>query len=344
MSKSVEKRAEKIVTDRLLKLLHPHVDERDDGLILEVDEKQQARTLDKNRIIKDIIAGKHDERTVEIEVEQSMIAPIGVMSNINLDDLGIDMEDMLDNISSALPGMPGMPKKKKKKKMTVKHARRLFMREEIEKLIDREAIVNNALELVQNLGIIFIDEMDKITGKGSLTGPDVSAEGVQRDLLPIVEGTTVNTRFGMVRTDHILFIAAGAFHGAKPSDLIPELQGRFPIRVGLSSLTEKDFVQILKTPKNSLTKQYQALLDAEGVKVKFEKEAIDEIARIAADVNSRDQNIGARRLHTVIEKVFEDISFEAPEKKGSSVTITPDLVREKLKDIVEDVNLTKYIL
>ena len=344
MAERVQTRAAAAVNERLLKLLFQNAEDRTDEVILEVDENQQVRTLDKNRIMKDIENGKYDKRVVETEVEQPAITPVGVMSNVNFDDLGIDITDMLDNIASNFPGLPGLPKRKNKKKMTVKQARQLFMREETEKLIDRESIINNALEVVQNLGIIFIDELDKVCGKSSVTGPDISGEGVQRDLLPIVEGTTVNTRFGMVRTDHILFIAAGAFYGSKPSDLIPEMQGRFPIRVELNSLTEEDFVQILKTPKNSLTKQYVALLNAERVKVKFTEASIKEIARVAAEVNARDQNIGARRLHTIIEKVFEDISFEAPEKKGQTVTITPGLVHKKLKDIVKDANLTKYIL
>ncbi len=344
MAESVQTRAAAAVNERLLKLLFQNAEDRTDEVILEVDENQQVRTLDKNRIMKDIENGKYDKRVVETEVEQPAITPVGVMSNVNFDDLGIDITDMLDNIASNFPGLPGLPKRKNKKKMTVKQARQLFMREETEKLVDREAIINTALEVVQNLGIIFIDELDKVCGKSSVTGPDISGEGVQRDLLPIVEGTTVNTRFGMVRTDHILFIAAGAFYGSKPSDLIPEMQGRFPIRVELNSLTEEDFVQILKTPKNSLTKQYVALLNAERVKVKFTEASIKEIARVAAEVNARDQNIGARRLHTIIEKVFEDISFEAPEKKGQTVTITPGLVHKKLKDIVKDANLTKYIL
>jgi ATP-dependent HslUV protease ATP-binding subunit HslU len=341
MAGEVEERARRIVNERLLALLFKNAADRDDGIVLEVDEKQEAHTLNKEDIIANIEAGKYDQRTVEAEIEQAAIAPVGFMSNINLDDLGIDMEDMMDNISSSLPGMP---KRKKTKSMSVSHARKVFLRQETDKLIDRDAIVNNALDVVQNLGIVFIDEMDKICSKGSMSGPDVSAEGVQRDLLPIVEGTTVNTKYGMVKTDHILFIAAGAFHASKPSDLVPELQGRFPIRVELDSLTEEDFVKILEVPKNSLTKQYAALLNAEGLTIKFDDDAVKEIARIAAEVNDRDQNIGARRLHTIIEKVFEDISFEAPEKEGETITITADLTREKIRDIVKDQNLTKYIL
>ena len=341
MAQEVEEHARRVVNERLLALLFKNSADRDDGIVLEVDEKQEAHTLNKEDIIRNIEEGKYDQRTVEAEIEQAAIAPVGFMSNINLDDLGIDMEDMMDNISSSLPGIP---KRKRTKNMTVSHARKVFLRQETEKLIDRDAIVNNALDLVQNLGIVFIDEMDKICSKGSLTGPDVSAEGVQRDLLPIVEGTTVNTKFGMVKTDHILFIAAGAFHASKPSDLVPELQGRFPIRVELASLTEEDFVKILEVPKNSLTKQYAALLNAEGLTIKFDDAAVKEIARVAAEVNDRDQNIGARRLHTIIEKIFEDISFEAPEREGETITITADLTREKIRDIVQDQNLTKYIL
>ena len=237
-----------------------------------------------------------------------------------------------------------VPPKTRRRKVTVRQAREILQSEEAERLIDNEKVTSEALDTAQNNGIIFIDELDKIASAGSQHGPDVSRQGVQRDLLPIVEGSTVNTRHGMVRTDHILFIAAGAFNMAKPSDLIPELQGRFPIRVELSSLGEEEFLRILKEPKNALTRQYEALLATEGVIVRFADEALAEVARIAADVNSRTANIGARRLMTVMEKLVEEISFHAPDMSGQEVDVTADYVRERLADIVKDEDLSQYIL
>jgi ATP-dependent HslUV protease ATP-binding subunit HslU len=300
----------------------------------------------KERIRRQLREGKLDEQTVEVEVTEPIMPPIGVISNANLDDLGIDLSEIISNISAGMQQRGGgLPGRHATKKMTVRAAREMLVRQETEKLIDREAIAREALYRTQDLGIIFIDELDKICGSyTATTGPDVSREGVQRDLLPIVEGTTVNTPLGMVRTDHILFIAAGAFHVSKPSDLIPEMQGRFPIRVELGSLGKEDFVQILRMPKNSLTRQYAALLATEQVTVEFDEDAVDEIAEVAARVNEKDQNIGARRLHTIMEKVLEDISFEAPEKPGSHVMVTREMVRGKLADVVKDENLTKYIL
>jgi ATP-dependent HslUV protease ATP-binding subunit HslU len=246
------------------------------------------------------------------------------------------------NVKDMLSGMFGQ--QKKKRKMTVSEAFDYLIQEEENRLIDMDQVTRVAVDRVEQMGILFIDEIDKIAGRESGHGPDVSREGVQRDILPIVEGTTVNTRYGMVRTDHILFIAAGAFHTAKPSDLIPELQGRFPIRVELSSLSEADFIRILTEPKNALIKQYIALLDTEGLKLSFSEDAIAAIARYAARVNEHTENIGARRLHTILEKVLEEISFEAPEMKKKTVKLDAAYVQKQLADIVKDQDLSRYIL
>jgi ATP-dependent HslUV protease ATP-binding subunit HslU len=237
-----------------------------------------------------------------------------------------------------------LPFRTKKRKVKVKEALEILTKEEANKLIDMDKVIREAIYRTETSGIIFIDEIDKITSRGETHGPDVSREGVQRDLLPIVEGTTVNTRYGMVRTDYILFIGSGAFHIAKPSDLIPELQGRFPIRVELDPLTKDDFVRILTEPENAIIKQYQALLETEGVELVFTKESIEEMAKIAYEINERTENIGARRLYTVVEKVLEDISFSAPDIAPTKVVITPEYVREKLENIVSDVELVKFIL
>jgi len=237
-----------------------------------------------------------------------------------------------------------LPKRTKRRKVPVREARKLLVQEEANKLIDMDEVIQESIQRAEQHGIIFIDEIDKIAGREGGVGPDVSREGVQRDILPIVEGSTVMTKYGPVKTDHILFIAAGAFHVAKPSDLIPELQGRFPIRVELTSLEADDFVRILTEPENALIKQYTALIETEGVKVQFTDEAIREIARLAAEVNRQTEDIGARRLHTVMEKLLEDLSFEAPDINLETVVITAEYVREKLRDIVEDRDLRQYIL
>jgi len=250
--------------------------------------------------------------------------------------MGAELQDALSKM---------MPKKSKRRKMTVAEARRILETEEAERLIDQDAVVRQAVDAAENLGIVFIDEIDKVAGGGRGSGPDVSREGVQRDLLPIVEGSSVNSRWGLIKTDHILFIAAGAFHMSKPSDLLPELQGRFPIRVELQDLTEEDFRRILTTPRNALTKQYQALLGTEGVELEYTEDGISAMARIAATANSRSQNIGARRLHTVMEKVLEDISFDAAGADGPrKIVIDGKLVEERLKAIMADEDLAKYIL
>ncbi|HUF51492.1 MAG TPA: ATP-dependent protease ATPase subunit HslU [Longimicrobiales bacterium] len=294
-------------------------------------QERRERTREKLRTL--LRDGKLEERKVDIEVTQSM--PLENMM------LPMGAEGM-DNITEMLQDM--MPKRKKRRTVTVTEARRVLLQDELDKLIDMDEVVNEALERAEDMGIIFLDEIDKVAGDRGGAGPDVSREGVQRDLLPIVEGSTVQTKYGMIRTDHVLFIAAGAFHVAKPSDLIPELQGRFPIRVELKPLTEADFVRILQEPKNALVRQYQALIGAESVELRFTDDAVREIARIAAEVNRRMENIGARRLHTVLTTLLDDILFDLPEKKEAVITIEAGDVRDKLRSIVDDEDLRKYIL
>ena len=279
--------------------------------------------------------GKLDDRTVEIDVRERNFPSFEILTNQGVEEMDVNIKDMLPNLFG---------QRTKKRKMKVNEAFEYLIQEEEQRLIDMDQVTRMAIDRVENSGIVFLDEIDKIAGREGGHGPDVSREGVQRDILPIVEGTTVNTRYGMVRTDHILFIAAGAFHVSKPSDLIPELQGRFPIRVELQSLTMEDFVRILTEPKSSLVKQYTALLETEGVKLEFTKEALDEIAHFAFRVNESTENIGARRLHTIMERVLDELSFDAPEKKGEHVTIDAEYVRKMLTDIVKDQDLSRYIL
>ncbi|HSJ26085.1 MAG TPA: ATP-dependent protease ATPase subunit HslU [Longimicrobiales bacterium] len=305
----------------------PPQDGDDEGRVRE----RRERTREKLRTL--LRDGKLEDRKVDVEVKQStpmenMMLPMGA--------------EGMDNITEMLQDM--MPKRTKRRTVSVGEARRILLQDELDKLVDMDEVVNEALERAEDMGIIFLDEIDKVAGERGASGPDVSREGVQRDLLPIVEGSTVATKYGMIRTDHILFVAAGAFHVSKPSDLIPELQGRFPIRVELKPLTEADFVRILTEPRNALTRQYQALIGAESVKLSFEEDAIREIARIAADVNSRMENIGARRLHTVLTKLLDEILFDLPESGEAAITIDATHVRDKLKSIVEDEDLRKYIL
>ncbi len=279
--------------------------------------------------------GKLDDRMVEIDVRERNFPSFEILTNQGVEEMDVNIKDMLPNIFG---------QRTKKRKMKVNEAFEYLIQEEEQRLIDMDQVTRMAIDRVENSGIVFLDEIDKIAGREGGHGPDVSREGVQRDILPIVEGTTVNTRYGMVRTDHILFIAAGAFHVSKPSDLIPELQGRFPIRVELQSLTMEDFVRILTEPKSSLVKQYTALLETEGVKLEFTPEALDEIAHFAFRVNESTENIGARRLHTIMERVLDELSFAAPEKKGEHVTIDAEYVRKMLTDIVKDQDLSRYIL
>jgi ATP-dependent HslUV protease ATP-binding subunit HslU len=263
------------------------------------------------------------------------VMPFGVISNAGMEEIEINLKSMLGNL---------LPEKSKRKKVKIREAMAILEQEESNKLLDMDKITKEAIDRVEQTGIVFVDEIDKIAGKGQGYGPDVSREGVQRDLLPIVEGSTVTTKHGPVRTEHVLFIASGAFHMAKPSDLIPELQGRFPIRVELEALGKEDFVRILTEPYNALVKQYTALLETEDVEIVFQEDSIEEISEIAALVNEKTENIGARRLHTVLEKLLEDISFEAPEKRYTKLDIDRAYVREKLGDIVRDEDLSRYIL
>jgi ATP-dependent HslUV protease ATP-binding subunit HslU len=297
-------------------------------------QDRYKRTRDKLKQL--LLDGKLEEREVEVEVTPQSSPMFDVLASQG-------GNEGMDNISDMLKEM--LPKRKKRRTVKVSEARRILFEQELEKLIDLEDVTADALERVEKLGIIFLDEIDKIAGERSqMGGPDVSREGVQRDLLPIVEGSNVQTKYGMVKTDHVLFIAAGAFHVSKPSDLIPELQGRFPIRVELKPLTEQDFVRIMTEPENALTKQYAALVEAEGAKLDFASDGIAEIARIAAMVNQRMENIGARRLHTVMTTLLEDVLFELPDRGTATIAVNADVVRDRLKAIVEDEDLRKYIL
>jgi ATP-dependent HslUV protease ATP-binding subunit HslU len=295
--------------------------------------ESSSRTREKLR--QQLREGKLDDRIVEIDVRERNFPSFEIISNQGIEEMDVNIKDMLPNIFG---------QRTKKRKMKVNEAFEYLIQEEEQRLIDMDQVTRIAIDRVENSGIVFLDEIDKIAGREGGHGPDVSREGVQRDILPIVEGTTVNTRYGMVRTDHVLFIAAGAFHVSKPSDLIPELQGRFPIRVELKSLTMEDFVRILTEPKSSLVKQYTALLETEGVKLEFTPEALEEVARFAFRVNESTENIGARRLHTIMERVLDELSFDAPEKKGQQITVDADYVRKMLTDIVKDQDLSRYIL
>lgn len=279
--------------------------------------------------------GELEDHMVEIEVEDAGPSMLDMFSGAGMDQMGMNMQEMFGSF---------IPKKMKKRKLTVKEARKILTQEEAQKLIDMDEVHQDSIHRAEQQGIIFIDEIDKIAGRGGSGSPDVSREGVQRDILPIVEGSAVNTKYGIVKTDYILFVAAGAFHISKPSDLIPELQGRFPIRVELTSLSAEDFVRILTEPKNALIKQYSALLETEGIKIEFSDEAISELANMAKEVNDHTDNIGARRLHTILEKLLEDLSFNAPDITMEKIVITPEYVSERLKGIVKNKDLSQYIL
>jgi ATP-dependent HslUV protease ATP-binding subunit HslU len=319
----VADRAEQQAEERLLDLLMPPQPE-----LTESVERTREKLREKLR------AGKLDDRMVEVDVKERG-PTFEVSTNGNLEEMDINLKDVI-------PGLFGP--RTKKRNMRVSEALEYLIQEEEQKLVDMDQVTRIALERVERNGIVFLDEIDKIAGREGGHGPDVSREGVQRDILPIVEGTTVNTRHGFVRTDHILFVAAGAFHVSKPADLIPELQGRFPIRVELKSLTEADFIRILKEPKSALVKQYMALLDTEGIKLTFAEDALVEIARVAAQVNQSAENIGARRLHTIMEKLLEEISFEGPDLKKKNVRIDSAYVKKQLAEIVKDQDLSRYIL
>jgi ATP-dependent HslUV protease ATP-binding subunit HslU len=322
----VAEKAESSAEDRILDLLLPP-QEGSDG------NENFQKTREKLR--GQLREGKLDDRVVEIETRERSFPSFEIITNTGVEEMDVNLKDMLPNIFG---------QRTKKRKMRVAEAIDYLVQEEEQKLIDMDQIQRIAVDRVEQSGILFLDEIDKIAGRESGHGPDVSREGVQRDILPIVEGTTVNTRYGMVRTDHILFIAAGAFHVSKPSDLIPELQGRFPIRVELKPLNVEDFVRILREPKNALVKQYEALLDTEGIKLQFTPDAIHEIATFAARVNENAENIGARRLHTIMEKLLEEISFEGPDLKKKTIKVDGDYVRRQLADIVKDQDLSRYIL
>ena len=329
----VEEKAKESTADRLVSLLLPASD--DDGEKTENDKeaaKRRGRTRQKLR--KKLDAGDFEDRKVEMTVEQKVM-PVQVFSNVGMEQMDIDMQRMFENI---------IPKQTTRRQITVKDARRILLDQEIEALVDREKISQEAVQRTEESGIIFIDELDKICGPESSHGPDVSRQGVQRDLLPIVEGTNVMTRYGSVKTDHVLFIAAGAFHRSKPSDLMPELQGRFPIRVELQDLTKDDFLRILHEPENALTRQYQALLGTENLEIQFTDDAIQEMAEYAFRVNKSTTNIGARRLHTIIEKLVEDISFDAPDMTDKHVRIDAEYVRKRLESITADEDLSRFIL
>ena len=323
----VTDRAERNAEERLLKILMPP-QETDD----EATEDSTDKTREKLR--KQMHQGKLDERMVEIEVSNRN-SPVEIITNQGIEEMDINLRDMIPNLFGS---------QTRRRKMTVAEAMEYLVQEEEQKLVDMDQVTRFAVDRVEQSGIVFLDEMDKIAAREGGRGPDVSREGVQRDILPIVEGTTVNTRYGMIRTDHILFIAAGAFHVAKPSDMIPELQGRFPIRVELKTLTQDDFIRILTEPKNALTKQYIALLETEGLQIEFTEDALEAVARTAMEVNEQTENIGARRLHTIMEKLLDIISFEAPEMKKKRVKIDAKYVNEQLESIVKDQDLSRYIL
>lgn len=333
--------AEKSAEERILNLLVPNNYPRpsvtpstENAVEQETPEMRLAATRERFREM--LREGKLEEREIDVEVpDSSKNVVVGIPPNMGLEEMGIDLRDMVDKM---------MPTKRKRKKMKVEDARPILVQEEADRLLDMEEITQDAVDKVQESGIVFLDEIDKVVGRDNGSGPDVSRSGVQRDILPLVEGSTVYTKHGLIKTDHILFIAAGAFHGCSPSDLMPELQGRFPIRVELDDLDEDDFKRILTEPKNSLIRQYKDLLNTEGVEIDFHDDAIEEMASMAANINEETENIGARRLHTILESILEDISFEAPDMAGQTVKIDREYVKEKLGDIVEDADLSRYIL
>jgi ATP-dependent HslUV protease ATP-binding subunit HslU len=347
-SEEVAEKAELNVEERILDLLLPpprsnigffdyDADTTDESSTTDIDNPARDENFQRTRekLRTQLRSGKLDNRLVELEVREKNFPVIELAGPQGVEEMGINMKDMLGNLFQG---------RSKRRKMRVDEAMEYLMQEEEERLIDMDQVARAAIERVENSGIIFLDEIDKIAGRESGHGPDVSREGVQRDILPIVEGTTVNTRYGMVRTDHILFVAAGAFHVSKPSDLIPELQGRFPIRVELESLTIEDFKRILTEPRNALIKQYQAMMETEGVSIEFSSDAIDSIANFAAQVNQQTEDIGARRLQTIMEKLLEDISFEGPDLEQKNQRIDARYVESMLSETVKDQDLSRYIL
>lgn len=329
----VETKAKELAEEKVLDLLLPFSPPDSSPEEVEKARNEHNRTREKFR--KMLIAGKLDKRSIEVEISKKASPMIEILTPAGVEDMDINISDIFSNM---------MPKKSQKRKVTIPEAMTLLIQEEALKLIDNDKVVKIAKERTEQSGIIFLDEIDKVAGREGSSGPEVSREGVQRDLLPIVEGSNVNTKYGMVKTDHILFIAAGAFHVTKPSDLIPELQGRFPIRVELETLNKDDFIRILTEPKNALIKQYTALLGTEGIEVTFRKSSISKIAEMAQEVNERMENIGARRLHTIMERLLDDLSFDAPDMRKKKVIVDDKYVNEKLQGIVKDVDLSRYIL
>ncbi|HXY61633.1 MAG TPA: ATP-dependent protease ATPase subunit HslU [Nitrospirota bacterium] len=332
MAEIVKEKAEALAEERLLDLLLPPL-RSSPGSEAPTSEQQELHSTTREKLRQQLREGKLDGRTVELETKEKVM-PFGIVSNVGMEEIEMNLKEMLGGL---------LPEKKKRRKVKVPEGLRLLVQEEAAKLIDMDKVTREALQRVEQSGIVFLDEIDKIAGRET-HGPDVSREGVQRDLLPIVEGSTITTKYGPVKTDHILFIAAGAFHVSKPSDLIPELQGRFPIRVELESLGKADFVRILTEPQNALIKQHVALMATEDITLNFSTDSIEEIAGIAAQVNERTENIGARRLHTVMERLLDEISFDAPEKKGAKVAIDAQYVRERLAEVLKSEDLSRYIL
>ena len=338
----VKPKAKELAEERLLDILLPkkteEVHEEEEGekeRILEVVKSDKVESSTREKLRRMLKSGKLDNRYVELEVANSNMPMVEIFSSAGLEEMEFNVKEIFGNM---------LPTRKKKRRVKIPEAMKIIFQEESQRLIDMDKVIEKAVRITEQNGIIFLDELDKVAGSESSYGPDVSREGVQRDLLPIVEGSTVATKYGMVKSDHILFIAAGAFNVSKPSDLLPELQGRFPIRVELDSLSMEDFIRILLEPKNALITQYKALLATEGIDLVFEEPAVREIASMASTVNERTENIGARRLHTVMEKLVDEISFEAPDMTTKCVTINKDYVGEKLADILEDENLSRYIL
>lgn len=339
----VKTKAMESAEDKLLDILLPkprkqiekNTEEKREGMleVVKIEPTEPNSTREKLRRL--LRKGKLDERYVELEVTDKSFPLIEIFSSAGLEEMDINVKEIFGQI---------LPSKTKKRRVKVKEASEILTQQESQRLIDFDKVVEEAIRRTEQNGIIFLDELDKVVGSGSTSGPDVSREGVQRDLLPIVEGSTVLTKYGMVKTDHILFIASGAFQGSKPSDLLPELQGRFPIRVELNALTQEDFVRILTEPQNALILQYEALLSTEGIRLSFTEQAVAEIARMAYEVNETMENIGARRLHTVMETLLDDISFNASDTGEKEISIDRDYVREKLTEILEDINLSRYIL
>ena len=336
MAAGVRDRAEALAEDRLLDLLLPRSSGEPfvSGTLEEVSP-EASRDTTREKLRAQLRGGKLDDRVIELDMQSQAGPMLEVFTGQGMEEVGINLKDMLSNL---------MPGRTRRRRVKVREARRLLAQEEAQKLVDVDEAVSQAVQRVENSGIIFLDELDKVAGREGTHGPDVSREGVQRDLLPIVEGSTVTTKYGMVRTDHILFIAAGAFHVAKPSDLIPELQGRFPIRVELEPLTQHDFVRILNEPQNALVRQYVELLRTEGVTLRFGDDAVDAIAEIASTVNQRTENIGARRLYTVMEKLLEEISFTAPDMAGKELVVDAEYVHARLAEVLRDEDLSRYIL